>query len=463
MLLTISTTYQPATDLGYLLHKNPARVQSFASSFGVATIFYPEASAERCTVALLLEIDPVGLVREKRGAGAFALEQYVNDRPYVASSFLSVALAQVFGSALNGHSKERPDLAQTPIPLEAAISALPCRQGETLLRKLFEPLGYAVGVERYPLDPAFPAWGESLYYRLTLQATCRLASLLSHLYVLIPVLDDDKHYWVSESEVEKLLRNGEGWLAQHPERALIARRYLRHQWHLTRAALAQLVEEGDPDQTEVDHAAEEAAFEKPVSLNEQRIGSVLAALRASGAQRVLDLGCAEGQLIRELMKTPQFTEIVGLDVSWRVLEIASEKLRLERQPSTQRQRVKLLHGSLIYRDKRIEGYDAAAVVEVIEHLDPHRLAAFERVLFEFARPRTVVITTPNAEYNVKFETLPVGRLRHRDHRFEWTRAEFQAWARQVAERFGYGVRFLAVGAEDAAVGSGTQMGVFTIL
>jgi 3' terminal RNA ribose 2'-O-methyltransferase Hen1 len=168
-------------------------------------------------------------------------------------------------------------------------------------------------------------------------------------------------------------------------------------------------------------------------------------------------------LIRELMKIPQFTEIVGLDVSWRVLEIAAEKLKLERLPDPQRQRVKLLHGSLIYRDKRIEGYDAAAVVEVIEHLDAHRLAAFERVLFEFAHPRTVVITTPNAEYNVKFETLPVGSLRHRDHRFEWTRAEFQAWARQVAERFGYGVRFLAVGAEDAVVGSGTQMGVFTIL
>jgi 3' terminal RNA ribose 2'-O-methyltransferase Hen1 len=308
----------------------------------------------------------------------------------------------------------------------------------------------------------FPEWGTSPYYRVALSATCRLADLLSHLYVLIPVLDDEKHYWVGEDEVEKLLKHGEGWLSGHPERNLITRRYLKYQQHLTRAALAQLVEpeQGDPDQAQASHAEEEAIVEKPISLNEQRIGSVVAALRASGARRVLDLGCAEGQLVRELMKIPQFTEIVGLDVSWRVLEVASEKLHLDRLPSMQRERLKLLHGSLTYRDKRIAGYDAAAVVEVIEHLDPPRLAAFERVLFEFARPTTVIVTTPNVEYNVKFEGLPAGKFRHRDHRFEWTRAEFQDWTQRVTQRFGYSVRFLPIGQEDADVGSATQMAVY---
>ncbi|HEU0053278.1 MAG TPA: hypothetical protein VFQ39_08875, partial [Longimicrobium sp.] len=109
------------------------------------------------------------------------------------------------------------------------------------------------------------------------------------------------------------------------------------------------------------------------------------------------------------------------------------------------------------------GFDAAAVVEVIEHLDAPRLAAFERVLFEFARPGTVVLTTPNAEYNVRWETLPAGRFRHRDHRFEWTREQFRAWAEPLAARTEYAVRFLPVGPEDPEVGAPTQMAVFTRL
>jgi 3' terminal RNA ribose 2'-O-methyltransferase Hen1 len=168
MLLTITTTHQPASDLGNLLHKNPARVQSFDLSFGQVHVFYPEATRERCTAALLLDVDPVGLVRRESGSG-FALSQYVNDRPYVASSFLSVAIAQVYGSALQGRSKDRPTLAEQAIPLTSQISALPCRGDEDVLRQLFEPLGYRVTVERYALDPMFPAWGHSPYYTVTLE------------------------------------------------------------------------------------------------------------------------------------------------------------------------------------------------------------------------------------------------------------------------------------------------------
>jgi 3' terminal RNA ribose 2'-O-methyltransferase Hen1 len=131
-------------------------------------------------------------------------------------------------------------------------------------------------------------------------------------------------------------------------------------------------------------------------------------------------------------------------------------------PAQQKNRIKLIHGSLIYRDKRLYGYDAAAVVEVIEHFDLARLSAFERILFAFTRPKTVIITTPNIEYNVKFENLPAGKLRHSDHRFEWTRSEFQAWANGIAEKFRYSVRFLAIGEEDAVVGAPTQMGIFSL-
>jgi 3' terminal RNA ribose 2'-O-methyltransferase Hen1 len=464
MLLTITTTHQPATDLGYLLHKNPARLHSFALTFGEAHVFYPEASAERCTAAVLLDVDPVGLVRNRRGPAGErgTLEQYVNDRAYVASSFLSVAISRVLGSALGGRSKDRPELATTAIPLHARLSVLPCRGGERFLRRLFEPLGYTVAAQRHALDEVFPEWGESQYYTVELSGEVRLQDLLTHIYVLVPVLDNEKHYWVGDDEVEKLLRHGSAWLASHPEKEEITKRYLKYRRDLARDALARLLDEEshDPDVVEVVHNNEEEAVERTLNLNEQRLNSVVAALRSVNAKRVLDLGCGEGKLLRVLLEDRTFEEIVGIDVSHRALQIAHERLRVERLPARQRERIKLLQGSLMYRDQRLSGFDAAAVVEVIEHLDQPRLAAFERVLFEFAKPGAVVLTTPNVEYNVRFETLPAGTFRHKDHRFEWTRAQFSEWAQAMSERFGYAVRFLPVGPEDAAVGAPTQMAIF---
>ncbi len=461
LLLSITTTHSPATDLGFLLAKNPARFQSFPLSFGRAHVFYPEAEPERCTACLVLDIDPVGLVRGRPGGGGDGLlDQYVNDRPYVASSFLSVAIAQVFGSALAGRSKERPELADTPLPLCARLAVVPCRGGAAVLRRLFEPLGYRVTLEGHSLDAHFPEWGDSRYFSVELESTVQLRDLLSHLYVLIPVLDDAKHYWVGSDEVEKLLRHGADWLPAHPERDLIADRYLKHRRSLTREALARLVDEADPDQAEELHAVEEATVEERMSLNQRRLGAVLAVVRASGARRVIDLGCGEGRLLRDLLGDGSFVKIAGMDVSQRALDRAGAALHLERLAPAARERITLFQGSLTYRDRRLEGYDAAAVVEVIEHLDPPRLAAFERAVFEFARPGTVVITTPNREYNVTWESLPAGIFRHRDHRFEWTRAEFQEWAERVGQHFGYAVRFVAIGPEELALGPPTQMAVF---
>jgi 3' terminal RNA ribose 2'-O-methyltransferase Hen1 len=465
MLITINNTRLPATDLGYLLHKNPDRVQSFDLSFGKAHVFYPEATNESCTAALLLDVDPVALVRTRRGPSGEggALDQYVNDRPYVASSFLSVAIARVLASALGGSSKGRPELVDQPLPLVARITVLPCRGGEEILKRLFEPLGYTVRAEHHTLDEKFPEWGESNYYTVELEQEISLQKLLTHLYVLIPVLDAEKHYWVGQDEVDKLLRHGEGWLQAHPERELIVKRYLRYQKHLATEALARLIgdEEANPEAEQEKKAEQEEAIEKPILLNQMRIESVTQAVTASGASRVIDLGCGEGRLLRELLKQKQFTEIAGMDVSHRSLEVASERLHLDTMPPKQKERIRLFQGSLMYKDKRLAGFEAATVVEVIEHLDPPRLAAFERVVFEHAKPNTIIITTPNVEYNVRFETLPAGQFRHKDHRFEWTRAQFRSWAEGLAQRYGYAVAFSPVGNEDAEVGAPTQMGVFT--
>jgi len=463
VFLTISAPV-PATDLGYLLLKNPARVHSFDLPFGKAHVFYPQSPDTTSIACLLLDIDPIGLVRgHSQTPGEGTLDQYVNDRPYVSSSFLSVAISRVFGTAMGGRSKERQELADTSIEWTAVIAAAPCRAGEAFIRGLFEPLGYAVTTEQHPLDDRFPEWGEGFYYTIRITGEKRLQDLLAHIYVLIPVLDAEKHYWVGDDEVEKLLRKGAGWLSTHPAREAITQRYLRYDRRLTRNALARLADEDAPDPEAVEqvHADEELAIEAPIRLWEQRIGAVLSGLRALNAKTVLDLGCGEGKLLKPLLQDKAFERLVGMDVSWRSLETARRRLYLDQMPDAQRKRIELIHGSLMYRDKRLEGFDAATVIEVIEHLDPPRLAAFERVLFECAQPTAAIITTPNSEYNVKFETLPAGQFRHKDHRFEWSRQEFSAWAHGIGERFGYSVRFVPIGPEDPAVGAPTQMGVFT--
>ncbi|MFF4187492.1 3' terminal RNA ribose 2'-O-methyltransferase Hen1 [Streptomyces sp. NPDC001691] len=478
MFLTVTTTgtlESPATDLGFLLHKHPDKAQRFSTSHGTAHVFYPEATAERCTAALLLEVDPIALVRRGQGKGRggapdAALAQYVNDRPYAASSLMSVALSAVFKSALRGVCAVLPERAAAPLPLRIEVPALPARGGVELVHRLFGPLGWdTVAAEPVVLDERFPEWGDSRYVRLVLEGELRLADALRQLYVLLPVLDDAKHYWVAPDEVDKLLRAGDGWLADHPEQQLITSRYLSRRRGLARQAmerleLVRLAETEGLDVEEVDNAVDETSdtSDRPVPLAEQRRLAILAELVAAGAQRVLDLGCGQGQLVQALLKDVRFTEIVGVDVSMRALTVASRRLRLERMTERQAARVTLLQGSLAYTDKRLKGYDAAVLSEVIEHLDLPRLPALEYAVFGSARPGTVIVTTPNVEYNVRWESLPAGHVRHGDHRFEWSRAEFRAWAASVAERHGYGVRFAPVGPDDPEVGPPTQLAVFTL-
>ena len=488
MLLSITLTEPPATDLGFLLHKHPDRMQSFDVSGGQAHVFYPEAGAQRCTAALLLEIDPIGLVRGHRRTGtggpeAFSLAEYVNDRPYAASSMLAVALGKVFRTAMTGRCDARPELAARRVPLEISIPALPCRGGTDLVDRLLQPLGWEVQATRIPLDPELPDWGGSHYFTVRLAGQARLADALSHLYVLLPVLDDNKHYWVDDTEIDKLLRAGGDWLAAHPERELITHRYLAHQRTLAATAVARLAEVDDTEPETLDNAVPDApdsagpestglentglgTSPRRSSLAQQRREAVLAvlrdtALKDSAAARVADLGCGEGRLVALLLGEPSVARVLGVDVSHRALERAAQWLHLDTMPDRQRGRVDLLQSSLTYADQRLAGLDAAVLMEVIEHVDPPRLGALEQTVFGAARPGTVVVTTPNAEHNVRFADLGPGAMRHPDHRFEWTRPQFGDWAAGVAGRRGYQVRFLPVGPDDSEVGPPTQLAVFT--
>ena len=474
MFLTLGTTSAglgaPATDLGFLLHKNPARPQSLEVAGGTAHVIYPEATDDRCTVALLLEVDPIALVRSGKGKAAegFTLGQYVNDRPYAASSLLAVALGKLFRTAMLGRCDARPELAARPIALDIRVPALPCRGGAALAERFFGPLGWTVDARPVPLDPEIPSWGDSRYVDLRLHGELRVADALNHLYVMLPVLDDAKHYWVGSDEVDKLVRAGDGWLGGHPEKELIARRYLAHRKRLTDSALDRLVEVDDATLEEEDVAEvgddTPAAVEadRPVSLATQRRTAVLDVLREVGARRVADLGCGEGVLVAKLLKDSLFTEVVATDVSARALTYAERRLHVDEMSDRQRERLRLFQSSVTYADERLAGLDAAVLMEVVEHIDPPRLPALAQAVFGAARPGHVVVTTPNSEHNVRFETLPAGAFRHPDHRFEWTREEFHSWASEVCQRYGYEVSYQAVGLDDAEVGPPTQLGLFRL-
>ncbi|EIC23875.1 3' terminal RNA ribose 2'-O-methyltransferase Hen1 [Thiorhodovibrio frisius] len=470
MLLTLTTTHRPATDLGYLLAKHPAHCHERAFGHGRAWLFFPEATEARCTACLLLDIDPIALSRSaaRPGAGAGGassapLEPYVNDRPYVASSFLSVAIARTLGSALKGRSRERPELAETAIPLEAHLPALPAAGGESFLRDLFEPLGYELEVEPVPLDEAFPCWGPSRLVSLRLHARLRLAELLNHLYVLLPVLDDRKHYWVGEAELDKLLHAGGDWLATHPEREIIARRYLKRDRRMVGEALRQLLAGDDPDSDaeEDPRLAASLARARNGPLAQRRRAAIISTLVDHGSTSVLDIGCGDGRLLQDLLADSRFARIAGTDVSPEVLRVAAKMLHLDECSERQRQRLALFQSSALYRDARYRGFDALVVSEVIEHVDPSLLKTLARMLFGEAQPPLLILTTPNRDYNALYPRLPAGDRRERDHRFEWSRAEFQDWCLPVAAQYGYQVRFEPIGDPHPELGASSQMAIFT--
>ncbi|MDE6660813.1 MAG: 3' terminal RNA ribose 2'-O-methyltransferase Hen1 [Anaeroplasmataceae bacterium] len=457
MLLTITYEGHNTQDLGYLLHKNPSRAQQFDLSYGKAYVFYPEVSDERTTAALLLDIDPIDLARGKVGSTEGGLFDYVNDRPYASTSFMCSAISRVFGTAMSGKCEKRQKLADTPLNLTVQIFSLKDNGNSDLAIKLFEPLGYTVTLERAVLDSKFLEWGNSPYINLTLKGTVKLSTLLNQIFVLIPVFDKQKHYYISEEEIKKLLTHGEGWLEAHPYKEKIAERYFSARKDYVRKALDILLAD---DPIEDLNSEEEALQEARTPLNAVRLEAVKDVVLASGATSVIDLGCGECRLTSLLLSEPQIKRVTACDVSVSALEKAALRLKLDKMSDYKRNKLTLMQASLTYADKRFEGYDCACIVEVIEHIEESRIPAFERAIFEFASPRTIILTTPNKEYNAVYENMKKDALRHGDHRFEWTRAQFKEWTEHICKKFGYTCEISGIGEVDEQFGSPTQMGVF---
>lgn len=465
MLLTITTTHQPATDMGYLLGKHPNRCQTFDFPWAKAHVFYPEASHERCTIALAVELLTHKLNPNNRGTAHSRQEHFVNDRAYAATSHLALVINQLFSQAYASQNKDKPELSNTPLPLEVWLPTVPRGRHPDTASQLFEPLGYTVAAKPLPLDQKKPDSGYSRHIDLTLSHTITMAEMLRHLYVLLPTMDGGKHHYIEQDDVEKLMRFGEGWLSTHPKRDMIVNSSMNEKRSFANKVVAMLDEQNQaqeqPDENspqETRHERQEAHVERGIGLNKMRRDAVLKAVKDSSPNSVIDLGCGEGTLTLALLQENPSFRVTAMDVSTRAMSTLER--RAGRLTPAQKDRLKTFHGSLSYRDRRLADHDTAVAMEVVEHIDEEKLSSFEDTVLAGARPKTLIVTTPNREYNAVFGMEP-GTRRHRDHRFEWDRQEFKKWANDSAAAHGYSVAILPIGPVDPSMGPPSQMAVFT--
>lgn len=460
MLINITVTGENAKALSYILWKNPDHIFDREFSSGHVVVFFSEYSNQKATASLLVLVDSVGMVRSEWGRIS---SSYVDHRPYAASSIASVALKEAYSSAFAGKSEtaEIDAVIKQKLPVEIELSSVWVKGGVQSIHDFFEPLGYAVNAEKLLYESKWLK-SDSCVFNVTLTGMQTILDLLRHLYVLLPALDNKKHYFVNENEIVKLLSHGEGWLETHPYKERIVSRYLIHRHNLIEEALEQLAEEVQDEETEENAAGAEEAMERPIRLQEERLQTALAVMRTldPAPLKIGDIGCGSGDFIRLIENDRAFSEVIGMDVSSKVLQIAEKRLHLDRRNAWQSPKISLIHGSLAYKDSRLKGLDAVLMFEVIEHIDAIKLPVVEYNIFEFLTPGYVMVSTPNKEYNQLFPSLEKNALRHRDHRFEWTRDEFRQWAGAVTAKYPYEVDFFQVGPRDDNLGAPTQMAVF---
>lgn len=464
MILIISAVGKDCQKLSYLLQKSPFVVGEFDVGASFKTyVFFPEYSEERTTCAVMFDMNSIELVKSLKAHdrhATYSLFDYINDRPYVSSSFTCSIISDVFRSALNGKCREYPDLPNQEFDLSARFY-VSMKTKDDLIKELFEPLGYELSysTERPPVDSMYEQFGESPYYDVTISRRETVKDLLSHLYILIPILDKMRHYGPSSDEVKKIMKIGDSWLKDHPSKKKIVGRYFGKKKELATSVLDRLEDQIKDEQRIDENSDDEKETRTPLA--GQRRKAIIRTLREHNVKTVLDLGCSTGKLSFELIDTPGIVKVTGADISARAIEKAVLEKRIHKKMTEdQKSRLDFVIASAIYRDLRFSAFDAIVLQEVIEHFDSWKLRVAEDVVFKYSGPRVVVVTTPNIEYNVLFENLENGKLRHRDHKFEFTRGQFKEWANRICKQFGYTVSFEDIGEFVENIGTQTQMAVF---
>lgn len=450
MLLTLRVTGPHAADLQVLLDKSPDKLHSTSLPLGVVHVFFPEASPDAATVALLVNVDAVAWSSNESPAG-FALAN---------AATLSAAIAHVFSMALAARSPARPDLVTAMLPIEVRLSSFAVSRGTDDARALFAPLGYDVEVTEDALVESSTTQEHLVRHSVRLTKLAPLYEVLSHMYVLGPIVDDHAADPVLTAEREALLLHAEGAARGHPLAERITQAYAMRRTSETSAAVERLlVADSLGAPTNAD------ATNVPTLLDDARIDAIVYELREVAAQSVVDLGCGDGKLLARLVREKALTRIVGLDVSYRLLDAASARMKLDRRGTKKSERLELLHGSLFYADSRLRGFDAAVLADVLQHVAADRLGDIEHVVFHDAQPKTIIVMmngsgvwgagsrrlpeAPNAQ-PAREQSAPTDP-------HAWSTNQFDAWASGVSERCGYRVRLLSIGSSHLP----TRMAVFS--
>lgn len=455
MQLAIKATGEGAKMLSFLLSKNPQNLYDRMEKGYRVRLTYTVFSDSEVEALIFVTPDPVELV--KNSPDTYEITQYINDREFVVSSIFCSNTRSALGTALNGRPKEEYlDWAKHAFQLTIGFGPVATDLPDAAIKNLFEPLGYQTEIERGRADYNFQFKERSSARFINLQSKVTLQNALQHLFVLIPVLDDYRHYFIDEREIEKLERYGEGWLADHPLKELIIKRTLRF-----RELIDQMVL--NSHQTELINEAvtpEPNISSQPVvrlnKLRYQRLVKIIEDLAAR--ESIVDFGAGEGKLSVRLGFIPGVKEILAVEPT------EKEQLRALKRFSEASRKDDFIAptpvwGSLFYYDEQLCGKDVMILSEVIEHIDESRLPRVMDTILGSYKPQVLLITTPNAEYNPVYQ-MEEG-IRHKDHRFEWSRAEFAEWTYCLARNYAYEVQIDGIGEEAEGYGHPSQLAILT--
>lgn len=443
MQLTIQASGDNVKAISYLLSKNPSNLYERNHKGHLVRLFYSKFTETELEVTIFVTPDPIELI--KNNSNSYDITHYINDREFAVSSIFCSFIRSALGTALNGQPKEEHiKWVDHPFPFTFEFGPVVSTLTDEKLMNLFEPIGYEVTINRPEIEYSIPIKTKSSARYISIKGMKTLQEGLRHLFVLIPVIDNYKHYFIDEKEIEKLERYGEGWLEQHPLRDLIYRQALRFK------EIYSLVENSSKDEKKIEPV-------KKVRLNELRYEKIVNTVSEMKPRSVVDFGSGEGKLSVQLGFVEGITEILAVEPS----ESASLKA-LERFNKVKNKEKfvnpELLWGSLFYYDERLKDKDVIILCEVIEHIDESRLPKAMDTLLHDYQPGALIITTPNRDYNELYDMEE--HLRHNDHRFEWTRAEFRQWCTERNHGNDYELLFDGIGEEHASQGFPTQMCVF---